>query len=161
MKKEFAKGFVSAFLLMGLIGTAAATTGRQTVEVDYNDIDVQLNGSAVALVDANGKAVEPFAIDGTTYLPVRAVATALGLDVGWVQATTTVTLDTPEDQKPIYITKSGSRYHYDSTCNGGTYYEIPFKSAVNMGYGPCDKCVNKVVAVVPVNNNIPFSQITN
>jgi hypothetical protein len=33
--------------------------------------------------DANGKVVEPFISDGTTYLPVRAVCQALGKDIIW------------------------------------------------------------------------------
>lgn len=90
--KGFIAGVVLTILVMGLLGTALATTGRQTVEVNYNNIKVTMNGEAVALVDANGAAVEPFAINGTTYLPVRAVANALGLDVGWDQETATVTL---------------------------------------------------------------------
>lgn len=97
MKKQgkgFLAGVLVTILVLGLIGTAAATVGRRTVDVDYNDIKVTLNGDAVALVDANGAAVEPFAINGTTYLPVRAVASALGLEVGWDQATTTVQLTT-------------------------------------------------------------------
>lgn len=97
MKKQL-KGFVSGVLatvlVLGLIGTAVATVGRKTVEVDYNDIKVTMNGSAVNLVDANGAPVEPFAINGTTYLPVRAVAGALGLDVGWDGASKTVKLTT-------------------------------------------------------------------
>ena len=92
MKKGFLSGFLTALVLLGLIGTASATIGRRTVNIDYNNINVTLNGKAVELVDANGNAVEPFAINGTTYLPVRAVSTALGLDVGWDGATSTVIL---------------------------------------------------------------------
>lgn len=95
MKKQW-KGFVAgvmvALLSVSLIGAATATVGKRTVDVDYNDIKVTLNGEAVNLVDANGAPVEPFAINGTTYLPVRAVASALGLEVGWNQETTTVVL---------------------------------------------------------------------
>ncbi len=97
MKKQL-KGFVSGVLatvlVLGLIGTAVATVGRKTVEVDYNDIKVTMNGSAVNLVDANGAPVEPFAINGTTYLPVRAVSSALGLNVDWNNETKTVILST-------------------------------------------------------------------
>lgn len=95
MKKQW-KGFVSgvllALLVVSLTSTALATVGRRAVDADYNDITVTLNGKTVELVDANGNPVEPFAINGTTYLPVRAVASALGLEVGWDQATTTVIL---------------------------------------------------------------------
>ena len=82
-------------ILFGLIGTAAATVGSRTVSIDYNDIKVTLNGSQVKLVDTNGNTVEPFAIQGTTYLPVRAVSSALGLDVGWDGNTSTVILSNP------------------------------------------------------------------
>ena len=43
--------------------------------------------------DANGDYVEPFIIEGTTYLPVRAIASALDLDVNWDEETSTVILD--------------------------------------------------------------------
>lgn len=98
MKKQgkgFLAGILVTILALGLIGTAAATVGRYTVDADYSDIKVTLDGNAVTLVDANGAAVEPFAINGTTYLPVRAVANALGLEVGWDAATSTVQLTTP------------------------------------------------------------------
>ena len=92
--RSFVAGCLVTASLVGLIPGAAATVGRQSINVDYNNIKVTLNGEQVNLVDANGKAVEPFAIDGTTYLPVRAVSNALGLDVGWDASTTTVELST-------------------------------------------------------------------
>lgn len=94
--KGFLAGILSAVLLFGLIGTVGATVGQKTVVVDYNNIKVTMNGKAVNLVDANGKTVEPFVIKGTTYLPVRAVATALGLDVDWDAKTQTVKLSNEE-----------------------------------------------------------------
>lgn len=75
--------------------TAFATVGSRTAELWYNNIKIMLNGKAVTPTDANGNAVEPFTIDGTTYLPVRGIASALGLNVGWDDATSTVTLDNP------------------------------------------------------------------
>lgn len=89
---SFTAGILVTVLMLGLVGTAVATIGRQSVEVDYNDIKVTLNGQTVNLVDANNIPVEPFAINGTTYLPVRAVASTLGLDVGWDPLTNTVLL---------------------------------------------------------------------
>lgn len=93
MKRGFLSGFLTALVLLVLIGTTSATIGRRTVDVDYNNINVTLNGEAVELVDANGNPVEPFAINGTTYLPVRAVSAALGLDVDWDSTTSTVVLE--------------------------------------------------------------------
>ena len=45
--------------------------------------------------DANGNPVEPFIIDGTTYLPVRGISSSLGLNVAWDEQTKTVQLTTP------------------------------------------------------------------
>ena len=75
--------------------TVMATVGSRTAELWYNNIKIMVNGKEVVPVDGNGAAVEPFTIDGTTYLPVRAVASALGMNVGWDGTTNTVTLDNP------------------------------------------------------------------
>lgn len=56
------------------------------------DITVQLNGETIDARDVNGNPVEPFIEDGTTYLPVRAIATALDTDVRWDGETKTVFL---------------------------------------------------------------------
>lgn len=103
MKKNirpFVAGCLVTLLLTGLVGTAMATVGSRTVTVDYNNIKVTLDGQAVNLVDANGNTVEPFSIAGTTYLPIRAVASALGLNVSWDSATSTAVLTTDSYQAP-------------------------------------------------------------
>lgn len=82
-------------LVIILTTTVFATVGKRTAELYYNNIKVMLNGKEITPTDANGNAVEPFIIDGTTYLPVRGVASALGMNVGWNGATNTVTLDNP------------------------------------------------------------------
>ena len=97
--KIFVSGVLVTLVFISLIGTAFATKGKLTVDLDYNDIRVTLDGQEVPLVDANGNPVEPFTINGTTYLPVRAVANALGLDVGWDQESFTVVLNT-KDTRP-------------------------------------------------------------
>lgn len=140
--KGFVCGVLVTVLVLGLIGTAAATVGKRSVELDYNDIKVTMDGKPVSLVDANGNAVEPFAMDGTTYLPIRAIASALKLNVGWDGATSTVVLSTPDEVKPTYITRTGSKYHNDPSCNGGTYWQVPYSTAVGMGLTPCEKCVH-------------------
>lgn len=46
----------------------------------------------------------------------------------------------PEGQK-IYVTPTGKRYHYDSSCNGGTYIESTLEEALKRNLTPCNKCV--------------------
>lgn len=78
-----------------LTSTVFATVGSRTAELFYNNIKIVLNGKEVVPTDGNGNTIEPFIIDGTTYLPVRGVSSALGLNVGWDASTNTVTLDNP------------------------------------------------------------------
>lgn len=105
----------AALLLVVLLaGTVAAATGTVTKELYYNDIKVALDGASLDLKDAQGNSVEPFMVDGTNYLPVRAVAEVLGLNVGWDSTTSTVVLTTAAESKSVYITRTGLKYHYDS-----------------------------------------------
>lgn len=83
---------LSLALAVSLAVPAAAVTGSQQIQANYTDIKVMLDGEFLVLTDANGKTVEPFAVNGTTYLPVRAVAGALGLGVEWIAETSTVAL---------------------------------------------------------------------
>ena len=78
---------------------------------------------------------------GTNYIPARALAESLGLNVAWDGSTATVVLTHPEDAKTIYITSNGKRYHTDPHCNGGTYWAAPISSAIGMGLTPCQKCI--------------------
>lgn len=48
----------------------------------------------------------------------------------------------PTQSRTVYITRTGKRYHYDSSCNGGTYFESTLDEALSRGLTPCDKCVN-------------------
>lgn len=139
-KRVIAALFLAAVVL-ALSLSVSASTGTVTKELSYSEIKIQLDGEELLPMDAAGNYVEPFIIDGTTYLPVRGIASALRLDVGWDGATKTVLLTTPEKQRPIYITRTGKHYHYDPTCNGGTYWEVPYETAIGFGLTPCDKCV--------------------
>ena len=107
--KERRKGFIAGVLvstiLMGLVGTAAATVGSRTLTADYNNIKISVNGAMITPRDANGTVVEPFAINGTTYLPVRAVSNALGISVDWNGNTNTVLLSKADGQNALNILK--------------------------------------------------------
>lgn len=96
MKKRssFAAGMLTMALLFGLVGTAYAAYQKQAT-LNYQDIKITLNGELVTPKDGAGNVVEPFTIDGTTYLPVRAIANAMGLEVNWNGATNTVEIAAP------------------------------------------------------------------
>lgn len=95
MKRDRIKGFFSGIVVSAItfsLGASAFAAYQKQATLDYTGIKITLNGSAVTPKDANGNSIEPFAISGTTYLPVRGIASAMGLNVTWDQATQTVAL---------------------------------------------------------------------
>lgn len=138
---SFMTGMVTMLLLVCITGSALATSGKVTKELEYRNISVTLDGEKLDLRDAKGNAVEPFMFEGTNYLPVRALAESLGLSVSWDGANATVVLTSPAEKEATYITRTGSKYHNDPHCNGGTYWEVPLSTTIGMGLEPCEKCV--------------------
>ncbi len=93
MKKRL-QGLVAG-MLIGALLLGGATFAKQTseqFEVFFNNIKIMIDGAEYVPTDVNGNIVEPFIYNGTTYLPVRAVATAFGKDVKWDGENATVYL---------------------------------------------------------------------
>ena len=92
MKKEQLKGFVSGAvvtsLMLGVIPMASAAVQQISIPVSYNNIQIVVDGEKLKTDK------EPFIYEGTTYLPVRAVAQATGKEVMWDNASQTVYLGT-------------------------------------------------------------------
>lgn len=63
-----------------------ASTAFESSEV----IKIVINGTLIEPKDVNGKVVNPFLIDGTTYVPVRAITEALGKEIAWDGETRTI-----------------------------------------------------------------------
>lgn len=90
-------GMVIMALVMGLAAPAFATVATNTLQAHYMNIKLVIDGVEVTPKDAGGNVVEPFVVDGTTFLPVRAVGEALGKKVTWDGNTKTVYLgEVPE-----------------------------------------------------------------
>lgn len=66
---------------VGTNGTAQALTERTTISV--SPINIEVNGAVFQPKDANGNDVSVFVYSGTTYAPLRALAEAYGLTVGY------------------------------------------------------------------------------
>lgn len=58
-------------------------------------IKIRVNGEDFQPTDANGNPVMVFAYNGTTYAPLRALAEAYGLEVGYDAAANMATVDAP------------------------------------------------------------------
>ena len=94
-------GVVAGLLVICLAGTCMAITENKHALLEFMNIRVTLDGKDVTPKDVEGNTVEPFAINGTTYLPIRGISHIAGLGVGWDQATHTVTLTSPP---PVEVT---------------------------------------------------------
>lgn len=127
--KEKIKGVLIGMVLGAtLLTTAYATMGTVTKELLYNNIKISIDGSNIDPTDVNGNYVEPFIIDGTTYLPVRGIANALGFDVDWNGESNTVVIKNKEvdtDYKTVYADyipwESDNQYMAVIDLNCGPY----------------------------------------
>ena len=124
-----------AFVLTAAItSTALASDGSMTITI--HPIRILVNGEAFRPTDVNGNEVMVFTVNGTTYAPLRALAEAYGLEVGYDAANNIATVNSPErapaapvpevrdfaaywavEEKPV--TNYGDEKVFTATYNGG------------------------------------------
>ncbi len=92
--KEKTKKWIAAVLTGTVLtsGVVFAKQATESIDVIYDNIKILIDGKEYQPTDVNGNAVEPFIYNGTTYLPVRAIANAFDKEVDWEPQTSTVTL---------------------------------------------------------------------
>ena len=104
MKKRllsFAAGALTALLISSTAVTALAASGAIRIEV--SPISVLVDGEVFQPKDAKGNDVMVFTYNGTTYAPLRALAEAYGLEVGYdgERHIATVSKQPTQTQAPI------------------------------------------------------------
>ncbi|MBR6524082.1 MAG: NPCBM/NEW2 domain-containing protein [Clostridia bacterium] len=84
MKKRL-QGLIAGVLIGAMVtsGVVFAANTTTLYDVIANGIKIVVDGKKLNPTDTNGNKVEPIIYNGTTYLPVRAVANALGKAVYW------------------------------------------------------------------------------
>ncbi len=78
---SFLAGIAAALMLVALPISALASDGSLTLTI--HPIKVLVNGEVFQPKDVQGNDVLVFTYDGTTYAPLRALAEAYGLEVGY------------------------------------------------------------------------------
>ena len=116
MKKRKLIPMLALALVCFTIGAGAASTLQEITAYLNSGITVTLDGEAQTFLDANGNRVYPITYNGSTYLPVRAVAGLVGLDVDWDQATQTVILG--KQPSGVDLIDTYKIYHSE-VSNGG------------------------------------------
>lgn len=106
--KGFIAGFTCAAVIVSSTVVGFASTGSKTMTAAYNNIKIYVNQQLITPKTASGAVVEPFVVDGTTYLPVRAVAEALGQNVTWDGSTNSVYIGGQPTRSDSTQTTTGS-----------------------------------------------------
>lgn len=87
MSKKYKRICLAFGLGTALCATAvSAANYTRTITATYRNIGVTYNGTQKTL------SAEPFLVDGSTYVPLRAVSEIMGANVNWNGATNTVTI---------------------------------------------------------------------
>ena len=87
----FLAGVLVVVLLLAMSVSALASDGSFTITI--HPIRIMVNGEVFQPKDVNGNDVMVFTVNGTTYAPLRALAEAYGLEVGYDAATNTATVN--------------------------------------------------------------------
>lgn len=103
---SFLAGALCVILLAGASVTALAADGSLTLNV--NPIKVLVNGEVFEPKDASGNDVMVFTYNGTTYAPLRALAEAYGLEVGYDSERNIATVSDPALKTPTAETETAS-----------------------------------------------------
>ena len=88
---KMSRNYKKLCLVLGLsgivgAGTVTATQATRSIQAAYRDIQVTYNGVSQNI------AQEPFSVDGSVYVPLRAIGDILGVQAQWQPATNTVAL---------------------------------------------------------------------
>ena len=108
MKKRFlsfAAGALTALLISSTAVTALAASGAIRIEV--SPISVLVDGEVFQPKDAKGNDVMVFTYNGTTYAPLRALAEAYGLEVGYDGERNIATVSKQPTQAQVPIADTG------------------------------------------------------
>lgn len=94
MKKSWKVCLTCLCALALAAGSAVATSAIVTknLQAQYMGITLKVNGQTVTPTDGKGNPVEPFAVDGTIYVPIRTLGEVLGKPAQWDRETRTVTI---------------------------------------------------------------------
>ncbi|MCT4597348.1 MAG: peptidylprolyl isomerase [Vallitalea sp.] len=97
--KHFILGFISATLLLTCIISVSANDlfKEITAQVSY-EIKMMLNGKEFNPKEDDGTELKPIVYNDRTYLPVRTLCDAIGVDVKWEGKTKTVLLMSTKDE---------------------------------------------------------------
>lgn len=98
--KQFFMGMICMALIGAITIPVVAASNSRSIEAFFSGVKIYVDDNLISPKDGNGNPIEPFIYNGTTYLPVRAVSTALGKAVSWDGKTQSVYIGKHESSTP-------------------------------------------------------------
>ena len=93
MKKTIAFALLLCLVVALTLGIGAASTNPTNISAQIRpDYEIIIDNTERTFYNADGAQVYPIVYEGTTYLPLRAIAEIMGKLVNWNESTKTVTL---------------------------------------------------------------------
>ncbi len=155
-KKMIPKALIilGAAIVTGVTTVGAAAVYQTVNAVLRPDIVVKLDDKAIDLKDSNGESITPVIINGSTYLPIRAVASSTGLNVDWDEKTGTIYLrqkSITSDQNE----KVGVRGTVKNIVNGkdGITFLVEGKKEDDTQYDKATVTANRNTTILKDGNN--------
>lgn len=111
----------------------------------YFNIDAVGVGETYIYVQTKDKATTSEKIKVVVKEKETTTATTTSTTEKTTQSTTKITTTVQEVQeysRTVYITPTGKRYHFSSSCGGKNSYAVSIESAKSQGLTPCQKCAN-------------------
>lgn len=125
MKKKTRVAALALALVLGT-GTAALAAGNLINISVTPGMKLSIDGQSFVPTDVNGKEVDVFAYNGTTYVPIRAISEAFGKEVSYDAATQTAVIQSvepPYDPREVdYVLSYAPETYTDENGNPQTWY---------------------------------------
>ena len=135
---------VTIAILIVSVTQAMAVAVTKDIKATFNDIKIFYDGKYVQSKDSQGNVVEPFIVNGVTYVPVNIIPELTGKAVSWDGKTATISIGTEPNGTKVktWITDmvpTVSKFGYDNdytTHNGYNYADFLLKANIpNDNYG--------------------------
>ncbi len=129
-------------LVFGTAGVYAGTSVQKIQAYLNYGIKFKVNGETWTPKDADGKVLSPVIYNGSSYLPTKALAEALGAKIDWDGATTTIIIESN-----VADTQAGIPYKDDNTYSSDQqdkdiHHPIlrdSIKQIIKQNTGPADR----------------------
>lgn len=114
-----------------------------TTEIIATSDEIQSNPITVTIIDQARIAAEKKAEEERIAAEKKAEEERIAAEQKAAEERAAAASQQPQqtNSQTVYITPTGKRYHYSSSCNGGKYIASTLDQALASGLTPCKKCV--------------------